>query len=329
MSTNNPKVSAYIPQHIYDSFKSFYEQRNISMSQAVAVIFAEYFELDLSVDRKSSTSGLLVERVGLLEQELAVLRELVQKHLQSGGAVQEKEHLVVCDIGSPEAVSLDVAEPTSIIPSEPPKEGGLSEAESLEVLENVEASSIEGDLFENTPSELVSGLQGELFGDSDLTRTEAVEVKSPEVLKNVETPLADGDASEIVSGELASNLLNEQLDNNEFSEKVKPETAKVQQSLSYLEVPLFSIPGSSLKEIKPISGKKLSKRLRLSPDAVSGRKTKLKDVQSFTNWTRPRDPDKIGWIPVETPVPGYVPADELSSELRDKLLIWMRENNLF
>lgn len=328
MSTNNPKVSAYIPQHIYDSFKSFYEQRGISMSQAVAVIFAEYFALDSSVDQKSSTSGLLVERVGLLEQELANLKELVQKHLQVGGAVQEKEHLVVHDSSSPEAVSSDVAEPTSVIPSEPLGDGGLPEAELPEVLENVEALSAEGDLPENTPSELASGLQGELFRNGDLAETESAEVKLPEVIENVETPLAGSDIPEIAPGELARDLPNEPLDKNELPEKVKPQTATAQESLSYPEVPLFPIPGNSPEEIQPISGKKLSKRLNLSPDAVSGKKNKVKDVQSFTNWTRPRDPDKIGWKPVETPVPGYVPADELSSELRDKLLIWMRENGL-
>ena len=362
MSTNNPKVSAYIPQHIYDPFKLFCEQRGISMSQAVAVIFAEYFGLDSSVDQKSSTSGLLVERVGLLEQELADLRELVQKHLQSGGAVQQKEHLVVCDGGSPEAVSSEVAEPISISPSKPPKECGLSEAELLEVLENVEASSAEGDLPENTLSESVSGIQGELFGNSDLAKTESVQVESPEVFENVETPLADGDASEIALGEPASNIPNEPLDKDELPENVNTETVTAQESLGHpsgllspmssgelpspgktqdaeelvedvaskakVDNPLYNLLGEPVDEIKPIPGIKLCKlRFKRSEALIAGKKRE-KSLEEFTRWTKDRDPNQIAWKYVTTPSKGYLPAHELSTEQRDKLLIWIRENGL-
>lgn len=300
------------------------------MSQAVTVIFAEYFGLDLSVKQNSSTSRPLVERVGLLEQELADLRGLVENHLELRGAINNKEHLVVHDGSSPEAVSSDVTDPTSVTLGEPLIiEGSLLGAKLPEVFENVKDWSAEGDLPENTPSESVSGLQDELCGDGDLAETEVVEVKLPKVVENVETPLVGGDASKIALGELASNLPSEPPDKNELPEKVKPQTATAQESLSYPEIPLFAIPGNSPEGIQPISGKKLSKRFRLNPDTVSGAKGRYKkDVQSFTDWTRQRDPDKIGWKPVETPVPGYVPADELSSELRDKLLSWMRENGL-
>jgi hypothetical protein len=362
MSTSNPKVSAYIPQHIYDSFKSFYEQRGISMSQAVAVIFAEYFGLDSSVDQKSSTSGLLVERVGLLEQELADLRELVQKHLQSGGAVNEKEHLVVHNGGLPEAVSSDVAEPTSITPSEPPKEDGLSEAELLKVLENVEASSVEGDLPENTPSESVGEDRSELPVDADLPKTESAEVKSSEVIENIETSLVGGDAPEITPGELDSNLPSKTLDKNELPGNVNPETVPAQESLGHpsgllffmpgselpsagnsqdaaesvedaatrveVDNPLYNLLGEPLNEINPIPGIKLSKlRFGLSEAMIAGKK-RDKSLEEFTKWTKDRDPDGIAWKYVLTPSKGYLPVDELSSELRDKLLTWIRENGL-
>ena len=327
MSTSNPKVSAYIPQHIYDSFKSFYEQRGISMSQAVAVIFAEYFGLDSSVDQKSSTSGLLVGRVGLLEQELADLKELVQKHLQSSSAVQEKEHLVVCDGGSPEAVSLDVAEPTSITPSEPPKEGGLLEAELPEVLENMEASLAEGDLPENTPSESVGGVSGELLRDSDLSETESVEGEPPEVVEKEEAPLVADDSPELALSELASNLPSELLNKDESLEKVKPESGTAQESLDRPDGLLFPIPGKSPRGIQPIPGKNLSKRLKTSASTLSTTK-KNKNTQSFANWTRVRDPNNIGWRSVNTPAPGYLPADELPNDIHSKLLEWIKNEGL-
>ena len=360
MSTDNPKVSGYVPQHIYDRFKIFCEERGISMSQAVTVIFAEYFGLDLSVKQNSSTSRPLVERVGLLEQEFADFRELVQKHLQSGGAMQEKEHLVVRDGGLPEAVSLDVAEPTSITPSELLGNGSLPEPELPEVLENVETSLVEGDLPENTPSEAVSGLLGEPFSDGDLAETEAVDVKSPEVLENVETQLVAGDSHEIASGELASNLQNEPLDKDELQENLNTETAVAQESLGYPNGLLFSIPGSELPgagkiqdaeesvedvatkvkvdkpvynllgepvdEIKPIPGTKLSKlRFKRSESMIAGKKLK-KPLEEFTQWTKDVDPDHIAWRYVETPSKGYLPVGELSSEQRHKLLTWMRKN---
>jgi len=299
------------------------------MSQAVAVIFAEYFGLDLLVKQSSSTSGLLVERVGLLEQELADLRELVENHLELHGAINKKEHLVVHDGSSPEGLSSNVAEPNTVTPSEPLIEGGLPGVELPEVLENVEDWSAESDLPEITPSELVGSIPSELLTNSDLSETESPEVESLEVLENVEAPLAGGDLPEISPSEPVSILPSELLENHEFSENVKPETGVAQESLDYPDGLLSPILGNSSQEIQPISGKKLSKqRFRLSQDSVSGAKRRYKNPQGFIDWTRQRDPDGIGWKMVETPVPGYLPADELSSSLRSKLLAWMRENDL-
>lgn len=73
MSTTNPKVSAYIPQHIFDRFQSFYQEKGISMSQAVAVIFAEYFEIEPEVNY---SGGLLSDRVRDLELKLSKLSSL-------------------------------------------------------------------------------------------------------------------------------------------------------------------------------------------------------------------------------------------------------------
>ena len=74
MATNNPKVSAYIPPHIFDRFKNFYEERQLSMSQAVAVIFAEYFQIDEQVNHDSKLpSGLLTDRLTTVEQKLTSL----------------------------------------------------------------------------------------------------------------------------------------------------------------------------------------------------------------------------------------------------------------
>lgn len=71
MPTKNPKVSAYIPQHIFDCLKTFYEERNISMSQAVAIIFAEYFSVDYQVDQVSELpSGQILSKLQILEDKV-------------------------------------------------------------------------------------------------------------------------------------------------------------------------------------------------------------------------------------------------------------------
>ena len=74
MPTNNPKVSAYVPQHIFGRFKDFYEERQLSMSQAVVVILSEYFQLDEQVNHDSKlSSGLLNDRLAVIEQKLTNL----------------------------------------------------------------------------------------------------------------------------------------------------------------------------------------------------------------------------------------------------------------
>ena len=74
MATNNPKVSAYISPHIFDCFKAFYESQNISMSQAVAIIFAEYFEIDKQENHNSGlVSSPLLDRITTLEEKITSL----------------------------------------------------------------------------------------------------------------------------------------------------------------------------------------------------------------------------------------------------------------
>ena len=45
MPTENPKVSGYIPQPVYDQLMQFKAERSLSVSQAVTTILEEYFGL--------------------------------------------------------------------------------------------------------------------------------------------------------------------------------------------------------------------------------------------------------------------------------------------
>ena len=45
MPTENPKVSGYIPQVVFDKLIQFKAERGLSVSQAVTAILEEYFGL--------------------------------------------------------------------------------------------------------------------------------------------------------------------------------------------------------------------------------------------------------------------------------------------
>jgi hypothetical protein len=67
MPTDNPKISLYVPQQVYDRFKAFQEERKLSMSQAGIVIIAEYFGIEETI--KEITEGTTVGGVTLAEFE--------------------------------------------------------------------------------------------------------------------------------------------------------------------------------------------------------------------------------------------------------------------
>jgi hypothetical protein len=63
MSTDNPKISLYVPQVVYDAFIKFRDERGLSMSQAGIVILAEYFGLQQTI--QETTKGTTVGGVTL------------------------------------------------------------------------------------------------------------------------------------------------------------------------------------------------------------------------------------------------------------------------
>ncbi len=75
MPTENPKISAYVPQAVYDRFKQFQEEHKLSMSQAAIEIFAAYFGINLNPTVSGEFTGELQSRVDILEKVLADLQE--------------------------------------------------------------------------------------------------------------------------------------------------------------------------------------------------------------------------------------------------------------
>ena len=73
MPTNNPKISAYVPQVVYDRFEQFRKESGLSMSQSAIVIFAKYFGLkDIAkgVTGEITTDNSALDRIKALESQV-------------------------------------------------------------------------------------------------------------------------------------------------------------------------------------------------------------------------------------------------------------------
>jgi hypothetical protein len=73
MTTNNPKISAYVPQAVYDRFEQFRKESGLSMSQSAIVIFAKYFGLEdiaNGVAGEITTDNSALDRIKILESQV-------------------------------------------------------------------------------------------------------------------------------------------------------------------------------------------------------------------------------------------------------------------
>ena len=82
MPTENPKISLYVPQHIYDRFMEYKEESGLSMSQAGTVLLAQYFGIEETI--KDITEGVVIggvtlDRVEKIEDEIKQLKEQINK----------------------------------------------------------------------------------------------------------------------------------------------------------------------------------------------------------------------------------------------------------
>lgn len=79
MPTDNPKISAYVPQHIYDRFKVYQEEQGLSMSQAVTSILTDYFsQSEPTVNEPEEVpKPISVERFEELEKKVNLLLNVI------------------------------------------------------------------------------------------------------------------------------------------------------------------------------------------------------------------------------------------------------------
>lgn len=333
MGTDNPKVSAYVPQAIKDRLKQFRDEQKLSESQAVTVILAEYFGMTQALVRSPeglTAQGVTLFRMEALEKKLAKLTEAIEIRFR------ELEGLV---IGNGKAsvspvVHLDVLETQPVVDSssdnlliasseklqETSTERGESslDSEPLKSRETVtEGSSLLSESIIELPIQPdrqqvseVPGVEESISSSSGQEVGEVIEVSkldnSPPV-DYVETV-----SGEIPISEVESSSSSELLENN-------------QDSVSHHQSELpFELPSELPTEFPPITSIRLSKRIGKGDQAVKHMKRKYKDdTEAFTKWIQGKDPDKIGWQPT---VKGYVPIGELTDKQRASLLSWYEED---
>ncbi len=329
MGTDNPKVSAYVPQAIKDRLKQFREEQNLSESQAVTAILAEYFGMTQVLGR--SPEGLAVEGVTLprmkaLEEKVANLTEVIESRFReleglvtsSGNAsilpvvhpeVLETEPVVdgsshnLLTVPSEDLLENDEGKQESSLEGEPPKQGI-----------NTQESSLPSESPEELPLQADTGHVGEpssveesvnLSGGQEIS--EAIEVSSAESKLSV-------DHKEITLGE------NSVTGKDGSSDSEPPKNSE--EALPHQSGLPFELKSEPHTEFAPLNSVKLSRRLGKGDQSVKHMKRKH-DIEGFTKWIQEKDPDRIAWK--HTPK-GYVPTGELTDEQKLSLLKWYEEN---
>ena len=169
--------------------------------------------------------------------------------------------------------------------------------------------------------------------ESGCSFAETTVVRVPKVLKNEILEIAHRlDAGEEI--DLVSKSIKERNNylegkvlklENELKKLLNQNLEKVTKSKKKNKIVQLNLVTES-KLINPVPGQLLSiKRLGLSKNAASESKKRY-SVDKFAEWSQKQDPDHIPWIP-NPKGRGYIPKNELSSELKSKLLKWIENNS--
>jgi len=265
MPTENPKISAYVPQVIYDRFKEFKEERNLSFSQAATEVFAEYFGINLADNSTKEYTGGLPDRLAQLEQTVSDLKQSYIWLTQKLDLIQST--------GSP---PVDVLKAFSDMVTSEPRDSLLAEP-----LNNIQS------------------------------------VKDSDLIDSVESSLPE------------NNVTEEPSHSNISSDDAGSLIGEPPRQLQLIQLDKTSI-GELLFQLKsnPLQSKLLAIRLNTNSSKLSSTKNKLSG-QEFYDWVASKDPDGIRWKSVSGTQGysrGYVPEDDTSLELLQKLFDWLKQN---
>jgi hypothetical protein len=291
MPTQNPKISAYVPPVVYDRFKQFWEEREISMSQAVAQVFAEYFDIDLSTSTVRSTSGLL--------DKVDELSKKIEEMSISFAALSEK---------------VDQISSRSSSPKRGTKKSGFSDEISLSLdLESEPQGELKNELDAQSSVDFLPEPVLPLYEQVD-------QLKSKNDSKSGANSGNTLYEASLGSEELVPDVESQRQENLSF--------VLESENKSSLQLGVGDEPQVEFIENSPVKLDKdtLAIRLKHSSGYLTNQKSKLKE--NFIDWIAEHDPDKIRWVfKKEGKKSYYLLPDDLSQEVKAKVIKWFSEIN--
>ena len=349
MGTKNPKVSAYVPKALKDRVEKLAEERDISESQLVSIILAEYFQMPEVLGRSpegSAVGGVTLGRMEALEERLLDFTASVESRLQALGEDIRKiaaiivVHDKLLDETAEQADEIPTVDqrlelkPTaegeqhdgllSELPIEPSVKGAVDQESSLS------SEPPQGQEIDTQANSLLNEPLEELPDQPDTGQVR--ETSSVEESVNLTTGQDVSETSEVSStnSELLVDHQEMALGEDSVSGKDSSPGSELpknsEEALPYHSELPFELKSEPSIEFSPLSSVKLSKRFGKGEQTVRRMRLKYRDdVEKFIEWNRGEDPDKIAWEHVPTSK-GYVPLGELTQEQKASLQKWYKKN---
>lgn len=141
MPTDNKKISAYVPDVIYDRFIQYKDERGLSMSQVAIEIFATYFGINLNPTISNESTGELLSRVDTLEKELSGLKTYLKLLSERVDLMQSTSKLLINE-NTEVPVDKDlIGEPNSSLQNELPDDDIIEHLVDTNIIDESKSSS--------------------------------------------------------------------------------------------------------------------------------------------------------------------------------------------
>ena len=291
MTTDNKKISAYVPDVIYDRFIQFQEEHKLSMSKAAIEIFADYFGINLNPTISNESTGELLSRVDTLEKELSGLKTYLKLLSERVDLMQSTNELLITESLEVSVVKDISSELDSNLQTELPKEDIIEQLIDVNIIDEPKSSL-----------------------DSELPNIELLEIP---VDKDIDSGLDSSLQGEPSKEDIVEQLIDTNVVNN-------PESSSDSEPPKQLQLIDSTDLLSELKS-NPLQAKILSLRLKITPSEISIKKSKL-SVDAFFDWLQDRDIDHIRWVLIgEGNKARYIPVDDTPVEKLQLLKSWIQD----
>lgn len=319
MPTDNPKISGYVPQAVYDRFKEFQKEQNLSMSQVVTIILTEYFGLNQIIERTTegtTIGGVTYNWVKSLEDRIINLEKEVEQSNSTSELPREES---IKQVES--QPNIEIIKNNNLEEINSKQENAEDEfIKTYELSAKMKAQTDGEEIW--TPANLAKRLQ---VAASTISRnkgkkdfTEWTREKDPEKIGWIILESGQCKPEKPTSSDQG---IKEQIE-SVVQEKAIPVKGRSTEEIKSSQLNLLGEPPN---KIKLVTGVLLAKRLGVHKDTCPHYKKRLSS-EEFYEWSKQKDFDGIGWIPNPNGA-GYILGEELNSELLSKLQKWIEKNS--